>query len=235
MNALPSRKEARKLMRQLVQSFNPNLGLFIGNGGLTILDKDESPSSLGLSAICIEDVFYQNGKRRVTDKNLAAKLRALKRSEKFIIEYPSIIKPFDARRLSEEHNAPLFFSNLALDREGYSPNKDFRAIFQKFKKSQADCKTLFIDPDDAAKNSRDHSNVFLYVSVGEVEKYRAHYSAAKSLVLKSNPNWPDNYLVRFWEDKCADILSNYMRELRAQFPWIKGFFLDVLDAWERIG
>ena len=232
MKAIPSRKEARILMRQLIRSLSGPWKL-IGNGGLTILDKSEAPSSLGMQAICIEDVFYEKGKRRVTDKNVAAKLRGLKRAEKFIIEYPAAIKPFDARRLSEEHNAPIFFSNLALDREGYSPNKEFRAVFQRYKKEYGDCKTLFVDPDDNPLAAKTHPNTFLYVSVGEVEKYRAHYGAAKSLILQPNKNWPDNFLVRYWEDKWQSILLDYLKKLRAQFPWAAGFFLDVLDAWER--
>lgn len=79
-----------------------------------------------------------------------------------------------------------------------------------------------------------------YMSVGEAESYRWYWDASwrpgsPSWLGPENPDWPGNYLVRYWEEGWRGILlggeGSYLdRVLDAGFD---GAYLDIVDAFER--
>lgn len=80
--------------------------------------------------------------------------------------------------------------------------------------------------------------VLAYLSVGEAESYRWywHKSWDKSpppFVAAENPEWRDNYKVRYWDPAWQLILVEYLdRILAAGFD---GAYLDIIDAYEYFG
>ncbi len=82
--------------------------------------------------------------------------------------------------------------------------------------------------------------VLSYLSVGEAEEYRYYwqeswYGSPPPFLLEENPDWPGNYLVRYWDAEWKALLfgsaSAYLdRILAAGFD---GVYLDIIDAFER--
>ncbi|MEW6711251.1 MAG: endo alpha-1,4 polygalactosaminidase [Candidatus Riflebacteria bacterium] len=97
---------------------------------------------------------------------------------------------------------------------------------------------LFVlDPD--AYNSAEikelrNSNkiVFAYLSVGEAESYRKYYSeiASSGLIIDENPDWKENFAIKYWQKGWKDILLNYSKEILNK--GFNGLFVDVVDAWQ---
>lgn len=81
--------------------------------------------------------------------------------------------------------------------------------------------------------------VFAYCSIGEAEDYRYYWqtewaSDPPDWLEQENPNWPGNFLVRYWERQWQDIIygheNSYVRKiLDAGFS---GIYLDIIDAFE---
>lgn len=96
---------------------------------------------------------------------------------------------------------------------------------------------LLLDPDhlqagDVAVLQRGKRRVFAYLSVGEMEGYRAYAKRGgiRDLVLGENPDWPDNFRIRFWEPRWIDTLGLYLEQILAK--GFDGLVFDVVDAWE---
>jgi cysteinyl-tRNA synthetase len=77
--------------------------------------------------------------------------------------------------------------------------------------------------------------VLCYLSVGEAETYRFYWrseweTAPPDWHLGENPQWPDNYAVRYWDPDWQGIVFAYLeRILDAGFD---GVYLDRVDAYE---
>ena len=77
--------------------------------------------------------------------------------------------------------------------------------------------------------------VIAYMSIGEAEDYRYYWSGLdKTLVYKSNPDWPGNYAVKYWEPSWKSIIygnsNSYTKKLiDAGFD---GAYLDIIEAYE---
>ncbi|MCK4645879.1 MAG: endo alpha-1,4 polygalactosaminidase [Candidatus Aminicenantes bacterium] len=81
--------------------------------------------------------------------------------------------------------------------------------------------------------------VIAYMSIGEAENYRYYWlsgwnTTPPSWLAEENPNWPDNYKVRFWLKSWQDIIygndNSYLKKiLDAGFD---GVYLDIIDAYE---
>ena len=96
------------------------------------------------------------------------------------------------------------------------------------------------------KNSTGGKLVLAYMSIGEAETYRWYWErkwdrngdgkpdpGAPSWLGPSNPEWPENYKVRYWEPEWKAVVYDYMdRVVEAGFD---GVYLDIIDAYEYWG
>ncbi len=81
--------------------------------------------------------------------------------------------------------------------------------------------------------------VLAYMSIGEAEDYRYYWqkdwrSSPPAWLGKQNPNWPGNYLVKYWDPAWQNIIigqaDSYLnRIIDAGFD---GVYLDLIDAYE---
>lgn len=77
--------------------------------------------------------------------------------------------------------------------------------------------------------------VVCYMSIGEAEDYRYYWNTLDSnVVFKPNPDWPGNYVVKYWEPAWQKIIygsdqSYAKRILNAGFD---GVYLDIIEAYE---
>ena len=96
------------------------------------------------------------------------------------------------------------------------------------------------------KNSTGGKLVLSYLSIGEAETYRWYWEkkwdmirdgkpdpGAPSWLGPSNPEWPENYKVRYWEPEWKEVVYDYLdRVVEAGFD---GVYLDIIDAYEYWG
>ncbi|MEG3640541.1 MJ1477/TM1410 family putative glycoside hydrolase [Magnetococcus sp. PR-3] len=83
-----------------------------------------------------------------------------------------------------------------------------------------------------------------YFSIGEAENYRSYWNdawvdaqtheptdLAPSWLGKTNPDWPGNFKVRYWEEEWwQDVLKPELRRIVQQ--GFRGVYLDIIDAFE---
>jgi cysteinyl-tRNA synthetase len=80
--------------------------------------------------------------------------------------------------------------------------------------------------------------VICYVSIGEAEDYRYYWNNTwnifkPSWLLKENPDWPGNYVVKYWDKDWQKIIygkdNSYVKKvLEAGFD---GVYMDIIDAF----
>lgn len=78
-----------------------------------------------------------------------------------------------------------------------------------------------------------------YMSIGEAEDYRYYWQSDwevgnPSFIESENPNWPGNYVVRYWEPEWQNIIfgnnDSYLKKIiDAGFD---GVYLDIIEAFE---
>ncbi|MCP4914180.1 MAG: hypothetical protein GY909_13795 [Oligoflexia bacterium] len=79
------------------------------------------------------------------------------------------------------------------------------------------------------------NNVILsYFSIGEAEQYRYYYKdLPKELIVRENPNWPGNYLVKYWDKRWQEVMvtgkDSYLSRIMSQ--GFDGVYLDIVDAF----
>ncbi len=104
---------------------------------------------------------------------------------------------------------------------------------------------------DALKNSTGVSKrVLAYMSIGEAENYRFYWEEswdadkdgqpdtdAPAWLGPSNPDWPGNYKVRYWEPEWQSIIfgssTSYLDKIIES--GFDGVYLDIIDAYEYWG
>lgn len=83
--------------------------------------------------------------------------------------------------------------------------------------------------------------VYAYISVGEAESYRYYWrpewkKKKPAWIIGENPDWKENYLVRFWAPEWREILfggpGSYIDRIAAQ--GFDGLYLDRCDVYEDI-
>jgi cysteinyl-tRNA synthetase len=85
--------------------------------------------------------------------------------------------------------------------------------------------------------------VLSYMSIGEAEDYRWYWqrswdknrdgrpdAAAPDWLGRSNPNWPGNYKVRYWDEDWQQIVYDYVDKVLA--AGYDGVYLDIVDAYQ---
>ncbi|MBF0499171.1 MAG: endo alpha-1,4 polygalactosaminidase [Candidatus Riflebacteria bacterium] len=110
-----------------------------------------------------------------------------------------------------------------------------RVPVKELKKSLAGLLVIQPDPytaSDVAELKRGNRQVLAYLSVGEAESYRPYFkkNIISDLLIKENPEWKDNFPVKFWDPAWEIIVSEYAETIAAK--GFNGFVLDVVDAWE---
>lgn len=115
--------------------------------------------------------------------------------------------------------------------QGYEKNDSFEKI-------RASKKDLWVvDPDSFSSFQvralkANGKKVIGYLSLGEAEAYRGYYKdLPKDLILGENPNWKDNFTVKFWEPRWEETLKRELVTILAL--GFDGVFLDVIDAFDR--
>ena len=98
------------------------------------------------------------------------------------------------------------------------------------------------DEIESIKNSTGGTKIVLsYMSIGEAEEGRFYFDPTASFIAASNPDFPDNFKVRFWEPEWQAIIfgtadgpdKSYLdRIIDAGFD---GVYLDIIDAFEFFG
>jgi cysteinyl-tRNA synthetase, unknown class len=77
--------------------------------------------------------------------------------------------------------------------------------------------------------------VICYMSIGEAESYRPYwYQVPNDLIVSENPDWPGNYVVKYWDENWKNIIykkdgSYTDKILKAGFD---GVYLDIIEAYE---
>ena len=79
-----------------------------------------------------------------------------------------------------------------------------------------------------------------YLSIGEAEEYRDYWKAEwnstpPSFLSASNPEWPDNFKVKYWEPAWQKIMFDYVDKIIA--GGFNGLYLDIVDGfqyWEEV-
>jgi cysteinyl-tRNA synthetase, unknown class len=77
--------------------------------------------------------------------------------------------------------------------------------------------------------------VICYMSIGEAESYRPYWFLLPNhLIVSENPDWPGNYVVKYWEEEWQDLIykdeNSYTDKiLTAGFD---GVYLDIIEAYE---
>jgi uncharacterized protein (TIGR01370 family) len=99
-----------------------------------------------------------------------------------------------------------------------------------------------VDMDDAgltaaqvAALEKQGKGLVTYVSIGEAEDYREYWqpgwnSAKPGFLLGENPDWPGNYLVKFWDPAWQKLM--FARVDQAIKLGYQGMYLDIVDAYE---
>lgn len=86
------------------------------------------------------------------------------------------------------------------------------------------------------KNSRKGGRLVLaYLSIGEAESYRYYWKASwkserPSWLDRENPDWDENFKVRYWNPEWHEIIFRYLDKILA--AGFDGVYLDIIDAYE---
>ena len=80
--------------------------------------------------------------------------------------------------------------------------------------------------------------IVAYMSIGEAEDYRYYWKPSwkinnPSFIVSSNPSWPGNYKVQYWDSTWQSIIfgndDSYTKKiLSAGFD---GVYLDIIDGY----
>ncbi len=92
---------------------------------------------------------------------------------------------------------------------------------------------------EAMRTSKRPKRLLCYMSIGEAEPYRFYWRKGwkpgrPAWLVEPNPDWPDNYRVRYWDRDWQDMIlgspESYLdRILAAGFD---GVYLDIVDGYQ---
>ena len=80
------------------------------------------------------------------------------------------------------------------------------------------------------------TQVIIYVSIGEAEGYRSYWKKngydkkRPTFLLSENPNWAENFKVKFWDKEWQGIVFDMIGQ--AAHSGAMGVYLDIVDGYE---
>ena len=74
-----------------------------------------------------------------------------------------------------------------------------------------------------------------YLSIGEAEDYRPYWQSSwntnpPDFLSASNPEWPDNFKVKYWDTQWQAIIFDYVDKIVAS--GFNGVYMDIIDAYQ---
>jgi uncharacterized protein (TIGR01370 family) len=74
-----------------------------------------------------------------------------------------------------------------------------------------------------------------YLSIGEAEDYRPYWQSSwdsnpPDFLSGANPEWPDNYKVKYWDPAWQTIMFQYVDQIIAS--GFNGVYMDIIDAYQ---
>ena len=74
-----------------------------------------------------------------------------------------------------------------------------------------------------------------YLSIGEAEDYRPYWQSSwasnpPDFLSASNPEWPDNFKVKYWDPAWQAIIFDYVDKIIAS--GFNGVYMDIIDAYQ---
>jgi cysteinyl-tRNA synthetase, unknown class len=123
-------------------------------------------------------------------------------------------------------------------------NTKFDLVVMDYSRDGSDVEKFTAGEISALKISPGGSKTVLsYMSIGEAEDYRWYWQQswdrnrdgrpdadAPAWLGRSNPDWPGNYKVRYWDLAWQQIVYAYVDEVLA--AGYDGVYLDIVDAYE---
>jgi len=130
-----------------------------------------------------------------------------------------------------------------IDLEAIGETK-FDLVIMDYSRDGSDERRFTAEEIAALKNSPGGPKIVLsYMSIGEAEDYRWYWqrswdrnrdgrpdAAAPDWLGRSNPDWPGNYKVRYWDPEWQAIVYDYVDKVLA--AGYDGVYLDVVDAYQ---
>lgn len=157
----------------------------------------------------------------------------------------SSVGPFgieDAQASYDEPNDFVYqLQNIDLDALGQT---EFDLVIMDYSREGSDEEKFTADEISALKDSPGGQKRLLsYMSIGEAENYRWYWqkswdanrngkpdAGAPAWLGLSNPDWPGNYKVRYWDAGWQEIVYAYVdKVLDAGYD---GVYLDIVDAYQ---
>lgn len=86
------------------------------------------------------------------------------------------------------------------------------------------------------RSGKKHRKILAYLSIGEAENYRVYWKKfwnkkKPDFILSENPQWPGNFLVKYWHPEWQKIIMQEEQMIIRQ--GFDGCYLDIVDAFER--
>ena len=153
----------------------------------------------------------------------------------------SAITSIEYFRMWEEVDDYLYIlQNIDLEEIGET---EFDLVIVDYSREGDDETRFTRDEIRRLQNSTGGKLVLAYVSIGEAETYRWYWeshwdqdgdgtpnTSAPVWLGPSNPEWPENYKVRYWEQGWKNLIFRYLgMVIDAGFD---GVYLDIIDAYE---
>ena len=112
----------------------------------------------------------------------------------------------------------------------------FDLLVIDYSRDGSDSERFTQDEIEILKNSRNGGRLVLaYLSIGEAESYRYYWreswkSERPSWLDRENPDWDENFKVRYWDSEWHKIIFGYLDKILA--AGFDGVYLDIIDAYE---
>jgi cysteinyl-tRNA synthetase, unknown class len=153
-------------------------------------------------------------------------------ARKFILSIFCIVLLANNCSSADKSMIPTFsvvLQNINIDRLA-NLRRDYLIIDYSFDGSE----NAEIPYTDISRLKESGKKVFAYLCLGEAEDYRFYWKESyntlwPSWIVRENPDWKGNYLVRYWDPNWKEILLIYMDRIKA--AGFDGLFLDKVDAY----
>jgi hypothetical protein len=256
--SIPTEVNRRKAMITLITQLKATFKNreFIGNGAAnasgtvgSLVADPLARKALGGGA-CVEEFLLEGdgSPHDDVDPDHGKDLGLFTADKRWLIEFPTSASSrtsLQQRKVAEGFR--LFFGDAAHSFSGRGTvvaPAPFRVAYQNVPSNVGlGVDDLILEPDEASRVKLAQGTpkrVWLYVCVGEVEKFRTSvFNQATAAGLVAQPNVDDpvgDVNVRFWAPQWRTILIDYIKSLETKFATklpLHGYFLDVTDAWMR--